>query len=324
MNETSSIIEIKQGNEIIYITLFYYLLMCFIAPGFFTASNSWNLLYSFLPLLMAAIGQTFVIITAGIDLSITSIIALTSVLGGYMMSADSGLSLNNFASVSLAMVVMLTSGALVGLLNGISIVRLRMPAFMVTLISMIFFSGLAIWITQSQNIYNLPEAFVNMPYTFFLGLPLPAYLGIALLFLAYILLNRSLWGKWIYAAGLNPKVAAISGVKVGKTIIAVYVFSGICASLSSVLYTARLETGSPVMGQSLLLDIIGAVVIGGTSLYGGKGRISWTFFGVFFIVMLDNSLNLIGLSYFLIMMVKGLVILLAAMINSGRNLFTKH
>jgi ribose transport system permease protein len=222
------------------------------------------------------------------------------------------------------MVVMLASGALVGLLNGISIVRLRMPAFMVTLISMIFFSGLAIWITQSQNIYNLPEAFVNMPYTFFLGLPLPAYLGIALLLLAYVLLNRSLWGKWIYAAGLNPKVAAISGVKVGKTIIAVYVFSGICASLSSILYTARLETGSPVMGQSLLLDIIGAVVIGGTSLYGGKGRISWTIFGVFFIVMLDNSLNLIGLSYFLIMMVKGLVILLAAMINSGRNFFMKH
>lgn len=313
----TAILHKSQGNTIMWVSLLYYVLMCFLAPGFFSVHNTWNLLYSFFPLLIAAIGQTFVIITAGIDLSITSVIALCSVAGGYLMSADTGLGLSSFQSISLAGILMLACGAGVGLINGFSVTRLGMPAFMVTLISMIFFSGLAIWLTQSQNIYHLPESFVNMPYTFWLGLPIPVYIGVAILLLAYVLLSRTLWGDWIYAVGLNPEVSRISGVKVRKTIIAVYVFSGLCAALASLLYTARLETGSPVMGQTLLLDIIGGVVIGGTSLYGGRGKIHWTFFGVLFIVMLDNSLNLIGLSYFLIMMVKGLVILLAAMLNLG-------
>jgi ribose transport system permease protein len=319
----TAILQKSQANSIVWVSLLYYVLMCFLAPGFFSVYNTWNLLYSFFPLLIAAIGQTFVIITAGIDLSITSVIALCSVAGGYLMSTDTGLGLASYQSISLAFVLMLICGACIGLINGLSVTRLGMPAFMVTLISMIFFSGLAIWFTQSQNIYNLPEPFVNMPYTFVLGLPVPTYIGLAVLLLAYVLLARTLWGDWIYAVGLNSKVSRISGVKVNKTIVAVYVFSGLCAALASFLYTARLETGSPVMGQALLLDIIGGVVIGGTSLYGGKGKIHWTFFGVLFIVMLDNSLNLIGLSYFLIMMVKGLVILLAAMLNLANDRLTK-
>lgn len=319
----TAILQKSQGNTIVWVSLLYYILMCFLAPGFFSANNTWNLLYSFFPLLIAAIGQTFVIITAGIDLSITSVIALCSVAGGYLMSTDTGLGLAPILSISLAFILMLMSGAAVGLINGLSVTRLGMPAFMVTLISMIFFSGLAIWFTQSQNIYNLPEPLVNMPYTYWLGLPVPTYIGLLVLLLAYVLLSRTLWGDWIYAVGLNPKVSRISGIKVNKTIVAVYVFSGLCAAVASFLYTARLETGSPVMGQALLLDIIGGVVIGGTSLYGGKGKIHWTFFGVLFIVMLDNSLNLIGLSYFLIMMVKGLVILLAAMLNLGSERLTK-
>jgi len=319
----TAILQKSQANSIVWVSLLYYVLMCFLAPGFFSVNNTWNLLYSFFPLLIAAIGQTFVIITAGIDLSITSVIALCSVAGGYLMSTDTGLGLASYQSITLAFVLMLICGACIGLINGLSVTRLGMPAFMVTLISMIFFSGLAIWFTQSQNIYNLPEPFVNMPYTFVLGLPVPTYIGLAVLLLAYVLLARTLWGDWIYAVGLNSKVSRISGVKVNKTIVAVYVFSGLCAALASFLYTARLETGSPVMGQALLLDIIGGVVIGGTSLYGGKGKIHWTFFGVLFIVMLDNSLNLIGLSYFLIMMVKGLVILLAAMLNLGSDRLNK-
>ena len=289
--------------------------MCFLAPGFFSVNNSWNLLFNLLPLLIAAIGQTYVMLTAGIDLSVTSVIATTSVIGGYVMSEDSGLGLGAGGAVLSGILLMIVAGGVIGLLNGLAVATLSMPAFMVTLTSMMFFSGFAIWLTQSQNIYNLPEVFVNMPYTAVLGVPIPLIIGLFVVILAYLLLNRTLQGEWIYAVGLNPKTSQISGVKVSQTIIFVYVFSGICASIASILYTARLETGSPVMGQNILLDVIGAVVIGGTSLFGGKGRILWTLYGALFITLLDNSLNLIGLSYFLIMIVKGAVILLAAILN---------
>ncbi|MEQ9441395.1 MAG: ABC transporter permease [Cyclobacteriaceae bacterium] len=310
--------KLRSDHIILYLCIGYYLLMCFVAPGFFTINNSWNLLFNLLPLLIAAIGQTLVMITAGIDLSVTSVIAVASVVGGYIMSADTGLGLGPTEAILGSVLGMMLVGGLIGWLNGWAITALGMPAFMVTLTTMIFFSGFAIWLTQSQNIYNLPEAFVNMPYSSVLGIPIPALIGAVVVGVAYLLLAKTLRGAWIYAVGMNPKAAKISGVKVPQTIVLVYVFSGICAAVASVLYTARLETGSPVMGQNSLLDIIGAVVIGGTSLFGGKGKVQWTLYGVLFITLLDNSLNLMGLSYFLIMMVKGAVILLAAMLNVGK------
>ncbi len=304
----------QSGNTILYLCIAYYLLMCFLAPGFFSVNNSWNLLFNLLPLLIVAIGQTYVMLTAGIDLSVTSIIALTSVAGGYIMSADTGLAMKTPILIFAGIFSMLVIGIFIGWINGVAVTKFGMPAFMVTLTSMIFFSGLAIWLTQSQNIYNLPEIFVNMPYTSF-GIPIPAIIGIGVVLIAYIILNKTLPGRWIYAVGHNAKTARISGVKVHQTIIFAYIFSGLCAAIASVLYTARLETGSPVMGQSILLDVIGAVVIGGTSLFGGKGKIQWTILGAVFITLLDNSLNLIGFSYFLIMIFKGAVILLAAVLN---------
>lgn len=296
---------------ILYLCLAYYGLMIFIAPGFFTAHNSWSLLFNLLPLLIVSVGQTLVMLTAGIDLSVTSVVALSSVVGGYVMSSDYT-SLPPFWAITLGISAMFLVGLVVGLANGLAVVRLGMPPFMVTLTTMIFFSGLAIWLTTSQNLYNLPEAFVNLPYQRWLGLPAPLCIGGLVVGLAYYVLNRTLMGQWLYAVGLNPKAARISGVAVSSTLLFAYAVSGVCAATAAVLYTARLETGSPVMGQHILLDVIGAVVIGGTSLFGGKGKVRWTVYGVLFIVLLDNSLNLIGLSYFLIMIVKGSVILLAA------------
>ena len=315
--QTKALIN-NTDNLISYVCVGYYLVMIFLAPGFFTVNNSWNLLYNLLPLLIVSIGQTYVMLTAGIDLSVTSIIAVASVAGGYFMSSDTGLFAGSTGAIITGVSAMIAAGLAIGLFNGLAVTKFGMPAFMVTLTTMIFFSGFAIWLTRSQNIYNLPEPFVNMPSTDFLGIPIPAILGLLILIVAFLILNRTLIGEWIYAVGLNVKAAKISGVKVHQTILFVYIFSGFCAAVASILYTARLETGSPVMGQNILLDVIGAVVIGGTSLFGGKGKIQWTFFGVLFITLLDNSLNLIGLSYFIIMMVKGAVILLAAVLHVFR------
>jgi len=306
------------SNIILYLCLVYYLLAAVSTPGFFTVNNTWNLLYNLMPLLIVAVGQTLVILTAGIDLSVTSIIAVTSVVGGYLMSSDYSPFGNTYMMLAAGILGMMITGGLIGMINGISVAKLKMPAFMVTLTGLMFFSGFAVWLTKSQNIYNLPTVLVEMPYATFLWLPIPVWIGILVLGVAYLLLNRSLLGEWIYAVGVNPKTSRISGVKVDYTIIMVYTLSGVCAAVGSLLYTARLETGSPVMGQNLLLDVIGAVVIGGTSLFGGVGRLQWTIAGAFFMVMLDNSLNLAGLSYFLIMIAKGIIILLAALVNVMR------
>jgi ribose transport system permease protein len=306
-------------NPIIGVCLSYYLLMSVAVPGFFGVNNSWNLVYNFIPILILAVGQTFVILTAGIDLSIASIIAVCSVAGGYLMSDDTGLFGNPFTATMVGVVGMLAVGAAIGFINGLAVAKLKMPAFMVTLTTLMFFSGMAIWLTRSQSIYNLPALFVDAPYKTFLGLPSPVYLGVLVVLVCYFLLNKTIWGAWIYSVGTNIKTSWISGVNISLVLISVYVINGLCASLGSLIYTARLETGSPVMGQNILLDVIGAVIIGGTSLFGGKGKLQWTAGGALLMTMLDNSLNLVGLSFFLIMMVKGAIIHLTALYNQQRS-----
>lgn len=305
---------LSNPSNVLYICAGYYILMALVTPGFFTLHNSWNLLYTFLPLAIIAIGQTFVMLTGGIDLSVTAIIAIASVAGGFFMSSDT-----SFADGSMAIVIgipgMLLCGAVIGLFNGLVVARLKMPPFMVTLISLIFFSGVAVWMTRSNSIHNLADGFINFPYTSWLGIPIPLIIGALVLVLAYIILHKTLLGEWIFAVGVNKKTAYLSGVNVVLTLASVYIISGCCAAIGAMFYTARLETGSPVMGQNILLDVIGAVVIGGTSLFGGEGKIRWTLAGALFMTMLDNSLNLLGLSFFLIMVVKGGIILVTAVMN---------
>ena len=215
------------------------------------------------------------------------------------MSADNGWLSGNPLATPLGIAAMLLIGGAVGLLNGMAIAKFRMPPFIVTLTAMMFFSGLAIWFTQSKNIGNLPAAFNAIGGKTWLAFLVTGILAAA----AHVMLNRSLWGRWLYAAGHNARAALISGVPVNGVVISAYVVSGIFAAIASILYTGLAETGSPVLARQLLLDVVGAAVIGGTSLFGGKGKIVWTLLGVLFIKLIDNSLNLLDLSYFSIMMV---------------------
>ncbi len=284
-------------------------------PRLASADNFTNLLGNLAPLLVVATGQTLVLIAGGIDLSVTSTIALTSVVGAFVMNGDTGWLKGSPAAVPIALVAMLGLGGLAGAFNGFAVTRLKMPAFMVTLTTMMFLSGLAIWLAQSKSVPNLPPAFTVLGSRLWFALPIAAALG----GFTHLLLTCSLFGHWLRAAGANARTAHVSGVPVDAVVIAAYVASGLLAASASVLYTARLETGSPVLGQRVLLDVIGATVIGGTSLFGGKGKVLWTLFGVLFLTLVDNALNLLGLSHFSIMMVKGGVILLAALLDAARN-----
>jgi ribose transport system permease protein len=342
---------------ILYLTVAYFLAVAVFIPELVTPRNISNQLSNVWPLLAVAIGQTLVIIVMGIDLSQGAIMGFVSVAGAVVMAtaADSNLlgssplwgsllseqggflSGGNF-SVVVGVLVMLATGGLIGLFNGYFIARFNMPAFMVTLVSLMLFSSAGIWLTQSQNIVNLPAEFSRLGsgdlVSFYFGekveatikrrdilsfVTYPMVIALTLAIVADVILRFTVLGRYIYAVGSNLKTAEISGVPIRRVIIFVFVFSGICAAVASVLYSARLGGGRPTIGSgAALLDIIGATVIGGTSLAGGKGKIAWTFIGVVFFVLLSNTLNYMGLSAFYIDVVKGGIILAAAALDVTR------
>jgi ribose/xylose/arabinose/galactoside ABC-type transport system permease subunit len=285
------------------------------APGFATLDNFGNILATLLPLFLVALGQTLVLIAGGIDLSVTATIGLTSIVGAMAINDENGWLAHHAFATPLGVTLMLAVGGAAGAFNGVAIMKFRMPAFIVTLASMMAFSGLAVWLTQSRAINRLPASFTLLGG----NLAVAFSIVVALALFVHLMLSRSLFGRWLYAVGHNAQAAHISGVPVSGVLITAYVSSGMLAALASVLYTGLAETGSPILGQRILLDVIGATVIGGTSLFGGKGKVLWTLFGVLFLKLIDNSLNLLNLSIFSITMVKGSVILLAAVVDSLRH-----
>jgi ribose/xylose/arabinose/galactoside ABC-type transport system permease subunit len=342
---------------ILYLTIAYFLAMAVFIPDLVTPRNLSNQLSNVWPLLAVAIGQTLVIIILGIDLSQGAIMGFVSVAGalvmataadpallggsplwGTLLGEGGGLLGGQPYSVPAGVAAMLCVGSLIGLCNGYFIARFAMPPFMVTLVSLMFFSAAGIWLTQSQNIVNLPDEFSRLGsgdlVSFYFGekaeamikrrdilsfITYPMVIALALAVLAEIILRCTALGRYIYAIGTNIRTAEISGVPVRRVIIFVFVFSGFCAAVAAILYSGRLGGGRPTIGSgAVLLDIIGATVIGGTSLAGGKGKIAWTFVGVVFFVLLSNTLNYMGLSAFYIDVVKGAIILAAAALDVAR------
>jgi ribose/xylose/arabinose/galactoside ABC-type transport system permease subunit len=304
----------------------YSLIMIPIVPEIASLGSLNNVLSDMLPLLVVAIGQTFVLIIAGIDLSLTSIIAMASVVGASVMTGTNGpLAGSPFAPIA-GIAAMLLVGAAIGGLNGLCVTRFLMPPFMVTLTTMMFFSGAAIWYvtlrSETTSIANLPRGFVAIGQGNFHGIPNSLWVAAALALFAHLLLTRTVFGRQLFAIGMNRRTAEVSGVPVKRRILMTFIFSGICAAIGSMLYTGRLETGTPILGSNILLDIVGAAVIGGTSLFGGKGKVIWTVFGVLFLVLIDTSLKLMGLTLFSVFAIKGGVILAAAVIDAARTRLT--
>lgn len=339
---------------VLYLTLAYVLVLVPFLPTLSNPANLSNVLSNMWPLLVVAVGQTFVLTIAGIDLSQGAVIGLASVVGGALLAVGgSGAVLENapiwgtllteeggpLAGVPWGLAIgigaMLLTGALIGMANGFSVAYLNMPPFMVTLVGLIGIGAFAVWLTQSENIRPLPDSFVELGkgdiVSVYLGeqdepriprrqiysfITYPAVIAIAIAIAAHILLSKTVFGRYVYAIGANRRAAEISGVPVKRVVVAVFTISAVCAAAGSILYSARLEAGRPTLGDgAFLLDVIGAVVIGGTSLFGGKGKVLWTVFGVLFFVVLSNTLNLMNLSSFHIDMVKGGVILAAALLD---------
>lgn len=300
--------------------------------GLLSGGNLANIASNYWPLLLVVIGQTFVLITAGIDLSQTAILAVTNVMGamlittaanpvlfakspfwGVLFGESGGVLGSGPVSVCLAWLIMILLGGLVGLLNGVAVARIKMPPFMVTLATMLFVTALTVWSTKSENIINLPPTYLTLADGW-----AAAVAGVAGAAVAYLLLNRSVLGYWLYAIGGNERAAQVSGVPTKRVIALAYVLSGCFTAVGAALYSARLAAGRPTLGSTLLMDVIGAAVIGGVSLMGGRGRITGVVLGVLFFVVLTNVLNLMGLAFYTIMWIKGVVIVVAVAIDTIR------
>ncbi len=305
------------------VTIIYFAALLPFVPELGSPDTLLDILAAMMPLLVVAIGQTFVLIVAGIDLSAPSVIALASVIGASVMTGDGGF-VSGPLAIPAALLAFVAVGGIVGLFNGACTARFEMPSFIVTLTTMMFGAGAALWYValntdDGSSIGNLPDAFIAIGQARVHGVPVSLAVAAAVMGLAHLTLKRTMLGAWLYAIGLNPRAAAVSGVPVRRVVTIAFVISGVCAAIASVLYTGRLETGSPVMGQRILLDVIGAAVIGGVSLFGGKGSVVQTLFGVIFLSVIDKGLELLGLDLASVFAIKGGVILLAAVLDALRH-----
>lgn len=325
---------------VLVLSIAYFFLIAAFVPTMLKPRNLANIFSNMWPLFTIAIGQTFVLLLGGIDLSQASVMALTSVVGaafmcrsanpavlgnsplwGWFFSENGGpfAQLPDVTATLLGILIMLIIGVAIGYINGNLIARLSMPPFMVTLISQMFFSALAIFLTKSQNIMFLPTSFEDLGGSGIGFFPYSFFVAIALALVAQGILSFTVRGRHIYATGGNYRAARVSGVPAAKTTIFVYTFSGFCAAVGGVLYSGRMMAGRPTLGASMLMDIMAATVIGGTSLYGGKGKVTWTLYGVLFYTILSTSLQQLKLDNFTIDIVKGCVILLAAVLDAVRS-----
>jgi ribose transport system permease protein len=303
------------------------LLMCvalsFLSDRFLTADNAWNVMRQISVNVVISVGMTMVILTGGIDLSVGSVLAICGAVTASMLkfSADiTGLNLHIgftlFGSLAGGIIV----GAALGWFNGFTITRLKVPPFVATLAMLTIARGLTMLWTGGFPITGLGKAMAYIGTGWFLGIPMPVWISVIVVLVAVIITNKTKLGRYIYAIGGNEKAAELSGLKIRKIKLIVYSIAGSMAAVGGIIVTSRLDSAQPNAGMGFELDSIAAVVIGGTSLSGGKGTIMGTVQGALIIGILNNGLVLLNVSPFWQQVIKGFVILLAVVIEK----FNKH
>jgi len=276
------------------------LVLSIASPYFATSNNLLNVALATSVTALLAVGQTFVIILAEIDLSVGSVLSFSA--------AVTALVLRHHSTV-VGLAAGLAVGALVGLVNGVLVTKLRMPSFIATLAMMSVLAGLALQVTQGNPVSVSDYSFQNIGQARAAGVPVPVWIMVVVFVFFGILLARTRFGRYVYATGDNAEAARLSGIPTARVKVAAFMVSGMLASLAGFIVTARLSTAEPTAGTGLELEAIAAVIIGGTSLAGGRGDMVGTVVGALILGVIDNGMNLLNVSPFLQSVVKGLVIL---------------
>jgi ribose/xylose/arabinose/galactoside ABC-type transport system permease subunit len=286
-----------------------------LSDRFLTGANQINILRQATISGIVAIGMTLVILTAGIDLSVGSILALSAVITADLLKQG--------MPVFLAVLLALGIGALMGMVNGLMIARGKIPPFIATLGMLTVGRGLTLMYTQGKPFTGLPDTFRFIGAGSIGPVPMPIVIAAALFILVTVVLTRTRFGEYIYLIGDNPVAARLAGINTNRMIIFVYMISGICSALAGLILIARLDSAQPVIGVGYEFSAIAAVVVGGTSFSGGEGTLFGTLLGTLLIETLSNGLNLLNVSQLWEQVIKGVVIALALLFYKAINRSSK-
>jgi len=292
--------------------LFLIVVVSFLNPNFFTVDNILNILRQTSVNAIIAVGMTLVILTAGIDLSVGSVLALCGAFAASLIAME--------VPVLIAVPTALLAGAALGAISGIIIAKGKVQAFIATLVTMTLLRGVTMVYTEGRPIStgftDTADAFAWFGTGYALGIPVPVWIMVVVFAAAWYLLNHTRFGRYVYALGGNESATRLSGINVDRVKIGVYAICGLLAALAGIIITSRLSSAQPTAGMGYELDAIAAVVLGGTSLMGGKGRIMGTLIGALIIGFLNNALNLLDVSSYYQMIAKAVVILLAVLVDN--------
>jgi ribose transport system permease protein len=275
---------------------------------FLTANNIFNVLRQTALLFLMASGLTLVILTAGLDLSVGANIGLSACLAATVIKAAD--------SAMLGVATGIGCGALIGLANGVSVTTLRIPSFIATYGMMWMLTGVTYYYMAGDTIHGFPPAFRQLGSGYLFGVPMPVYVMVLFLLIGALFAQRTIWGQQIYAIGANPVAARLSGVPVERRLVLVYTVSGAMAGLASLIVLARINSAQGDIGEDLTLPAIAAVLVGGTSLFGGYGTVAGTLIGALILTLVLNGMNLLQINSSWQPLVTGVIVLLAVWIDT--------
>lgn len=305
----------KAGNKAIVIIILLGVALAFLTPTFFTTRNLLNVLRQVCVSTITAVGFSMILGSGNIDLSLGSMVAFTGVCMAKLMKIGMPI----LPTILIALLI----GALIGMLNSCIITTFKLPPFIVTLAMQYVIRGITYLTTSMLPVTDLPESFLWLGQGYLLGLPVPVYIMLLSVLAGWIIINRTKIGRYFLAIGGNSEAAYVSGVNVRLVNMSVFVVNAMFAVIAAVVLTARSASAQPAAGQTMEMDAIAAAVIGGTSMDGGSVNVTGAFFGALIVGIVNNGLNLLGIDSNWQTVSKGLLILIAVILDQSSRMFFK-
>lgn len=294
------------------VTVIIVLALYFFVPNFWTGKTIANILISASTIGLLAVGISFVLVGQGLDISLPAVMAASAVIGAKVMSVTQ--------NIALGVLVVFVTAIAFGLINGVSVAVFKMYPFIVTMSTMVLAQGISALVSQSVSIANLPEAFISVVDGKLWVIPVPIIILLLFAAIGYIVLNKSLYGRKIFAIGVNEKAARVCGIRVTRVKLSTYIISSVYAAITGIVLTARLKSASPMMASdNMNLDVLAAAVLGGVSMDGGTGTVIGALVGAIIMTAYSTAMNLLGVDNFQALIYKGLIILAVTYLDATRS-----
>ena len=306
MKMTTRIISWARRYPVAVVAILATIVMALFVPGFATSTNLTAVGAQISYIGICTTGLAFVLIGGGNDLSLGTAMSASAVISGLVMINIAG-----SMATPVGIITILAAGLVFAAVNGYFVAYLKVNSFMMTLITQFIFKGLALLLTNSLSVKGLPESFTALGKTTLMGIPVSIFVMLAVFIGSQFILTKTSYGRKLFATGSNEKAARLVGISTNWILFKAYLFGGLCNAVSAIILVGKLSVANPTMGNDLFLDIISAAVIGGCSLFGGKGSVVGAAFGVLLFGLISNGLNILGVPYQDTKWIKGLIILVA-------------